>query len=144
MDLLLTGRGYKGEAHLASEGYANRVEFQIPPPRHSLIGNACIINRGRTSLPLEGTSAPNASRSALTINGKRVAGNLTLIFLEDLPKTRVRHLGTAFEHISNLTDRLVPVWLVWVFMISLLLGVPVAIVAAVYRAVRDDEGAARA
>jgi hypothetical protein len=139
LELLLSAPGYRAVARLPAGGYGARVEFQIAPPPHSLIGSACLINRGRTPVILEGTTDPRlTSRSALTIDGKQVVGNLTLTFLNRRMRSRLAGLGEYFEHVSNLTDRLVPVWLVWILFIVTLLAVPIVIVVAFGRAVSAD------
>jgi hypothetical protein len=56
LTLLLSGSGYRSIAQLPSGGYGSLVEFQIAPPRRSLIGTACLMDRG--SLPSRLTGQP--------------------------------------------------------------------------------------
>jgi hypothetical protein len=81
------------------------------------------------------------SRSTMTIDGKPATGNLTLTFLERGKQSVLAHIPTAFEHVSNLTDNLIPVWLTWVFALLTLVCIPLGIVAALRRAVLEDDGA---
>jgi hypothetical protein len=142
LELLLTAPGYRALAALPAGGYAAHVQFQIRPPRHSVIATACLTNVGTTPIALEGTTAlRTTSRSLLTIDGKPVAGNLTLIFQQPHPRTRAADLNEVVEHASNLTDRLVPVWLVWLLAACLVVGLPLGVVVALQRAVREDQAA---
>jgi hypothetical protein len=146
LNLLLRAPGYRFAADLASGAYGSRfVEFTITPPPRAVIGTACVLDAGGSAVPLEGTTDPRTtSRSALTLDGKPVTGNLTLRFFEWHRVSKLQNLGEIFERVSNLTDRLVPFWLVWLLAVSALFAVPIGIVAAFHRALReDDSGSAR-
>jgi hypothetical protein len=136
--VLLRGPKYRSAATVPAEGYTNQVVFHITPPTHSLLGTVCLLDQGRTDISLEGTIAPHAiSRSALTIGGKRRYGNINLDFRQANFQRRLSHLSTAFGHASNLVDRLVPVWLVWVLIVLFFVGMPVGIVTAYRLALRQ-------
>jgi hypothetical protein len=117
-----------------------RQSIFITPPRRPVIGTACFINVGSAPVLLDGTSEPRvATRSTVTIDGKPVPGTIGLTFFDERPTTRANHLGEIFAHASNLTDRLIPVWLVWIIVMLALIGIPSAVVAAFYRGLREDE-----
>lgn len=141
LDLQLSAPDYRYTANLAGNGYGSRfVEFQITPPPRPLLGTACVFNAGRTALPLEGTTDPRTtSRSVLTLDGKPVAGNVTLRFYEWHRVSKLQNLSEIFERVSDLTERLVRFWMVWMLALLALLGVPIGIVAAFYRALREDD-----
>jgi hypothetical protein len=144
LELLLAAPGYRALANLPAGGYSMHVAFDIRPPRRPVIGTACVINSGKVPVALAGTTAlRTTSRSLLTIDGKPVVGNLTFTVLEKHPKSRLAILPDVVEHVSNLTDQLVPTWLVWLLAACLVAGVPVVIVIAFQRAVREDEAATR-
>jgi hypothetical protein len=119
------------------------IEWQfipITPPHAPVIGTACFINEGRTPVLLDGTSESRlASRSTMTIGGSRAVGTVELTFLDERHRARLSHVGEVFEHASNLTDRLVPVWLIWIITVAAILAIPAGIVAAFYRGLREDE-----
>jgi hypothetical protein len=143
VELVLRGAGYRSVAHVAGGYPGGAVGLAFTPPRRTLIGEACFVDRGRTPVLLDGTSEPRTiSRSALLIGGKRVVGDVALTFLESRSRTQLQRLGEIFAHASNLTDRLVPVWLIWVLAVLVAGGVPVAVVVAFYRALLEDEAAA--
>jgi hypothetical protein len=144
IDVLLSGPGYEELAHAQSEQPEGPVEVPIEPPPRSLIGSVCLINRGtRTAVLVGSTESRSRSRAALTIAGKPVSGDIALTFLSGRPRTRLSRLAEVFDHASNLTDNLVPAWLIWIVAISALLGVPVATVVVIRRALLEDEAAAR-
>lgn len=77
----------------------------------------------------------------MTIAGRAVPGGITLEFLQGRLRTLFGQLGEVFDHASNLTDGLVPQWLVWLIAIAVALCVPLAMVLALFLALREDEGA---
>jgi hypothetical protein len=140
LEATLSAPTYYQAVQLPSGTYGKRIEFPIHAPRHSVIVTACLLNAGTHAIELEGTTAGRTtSRSALTIGGRRVVGNITLGFLPKRPRSRLARLGETFEHVSNLTDRLIPVWLVWILSVLTVLTVPIGIVVALQRALREDD-----
>jgi hypothetical protein len=144
IDVLLSGPGYEALAHAPSEQSEGPVEVQIEPPPRSLIGSVCLINRGPSAAILVGSREPRSrTRSQLTIAGKPTSGDIALTFLSGRPRTRLSRLAEVFDHASDLTDQLIPAWLIWIVAISVALGVPLATVAVVRRALAEDEVASR-
>jgi hypothetical protein len=140
LDVLLSAPGYRARAHVPGEQSEGPVEVPVRPPRRYVIGSICVVNRGDESAALAGSTEPRSiSRSKLTINGKPREGDIALTFLNDRSESRLSRLGDAFDHASNLTDHLIPVWLIWTLAISALLVVPIGTVALFHRALREDE-----
>jgi hypothetical protein len=140
IDALLRAPGYRALAHLPGEQPEGVVELPIRPPPHYGIGSVCLINSGTSAAALAGsTEARSVSRSTLTINSKPVAGDIALTFLSNHRKSRLSRVGEVFDHASNLTDHLIPVWLIWILAISVLLTVPIGTVSLFHRALREDE-----
>jgi hypothetical protein len=140
IDVLLAGAGYRALAQLPAEQSEGRVEVPIRPPRNSLIGTVCIINRGTSAAVLAGSREPRSrQRSMLTIGGRPTSGDIALTFLESRQRSRLGRVDEVFTHASNLTDHLIPVWVIWILSVATLLGVPIGTVAAFYRALREDE-----
>jgi hypothetical protein len=106
-----------------------------------LIAEACFVNEGGTVVDLIGTTEPETvTRSATTIGGKSVAGDIALTFLGAHSHSLLEELGVIAEHASNLTDGLLPPWLLWLLAIVVAFGVPSCVVAALYLAVRVTDG----
>jgi hypothetical protein len=142
IELILSGPGYETRAHVAGGYTQASVALPILAPRRALIGRACFVNRGETTALLDGTTeARTVSRSATRIDGRPVLGDIALAFLDSRQRSLLDRLAEIFGHASNLTDRLVPVWLIWIFAVLVALGVPIGTMAAFYVALRADEAA---
>ncbi len=140
VELILEGRGYRTSSLLPGGYRGGVVSVRVTPPRHSLLATACFVNRGAETVTLAGsTEARTISRSGTTIAGAPVVGDIALRFLDTRPSSLLDSLGTVFGHASNLTDHLVPVWLIWILALLTAFGVPVAILAAFHRALVEDE-----
>ncbi len=142
LELVLSAPGYLARS-LAPGGYPlGTVTFTVSPPKKASIGTACFINRGKRTVLLDGTTEPRTiSRSYTVIEGNGVFGDITLTFLDSHPRSLLSRLGEVFGHASDLTDRLIPVWLIWILAVLAAFGVPLAVVAAFYWALRQDEAA---
>jgi hypothetical protein len=137
--LVLSGAGYSSEGQVAGGYLGGVVAAQIKPPTRAVIGTACFVNRGTTTTRLVGSAeARSVSRSTLTINGTPIVGDVALAFRESRARSLLDRLGTVFGHASKLTEHLVPVWLIWVLALVVGIGVPAAVLAAFYLALRDD------
>ncbi len=143
LELVLSGAGYEARSRVPGGYPGGAVTFAVNQPKNAVIGSACFLNRGSSTVWLEGSTEPRTvARSGTVIDGESVVGDITLTFYEDHPRSLLSRLGEVFGHASNLTDRLVPVWLIWIIAVLAAFGVPIATAAALYRAVREDEAAA--
>jgi|SRR5271166_2934517 len=140
VELELVGAGYRSVSELAGGYPGGLATIAITPPRHSLIGNACFIDRGHTNVVLIGSAeARTVTQSSTTLAGTAVVGDIALSFLDTHPHSLLGRAPTIFAHVSNLTDNLIPVWLVWILAVLVGFGVPFGIIAAFYWALREDE-----
>jgi hypothetical protein len=143
VELVLSAPGYEGVVHVPGGYPGGGVTLPLNPPTHSIIGTACFINRGKSTVLLDGTTEPRTvSRSSTSINGKTVVGDIALTFLDNRQRSLLAQLGEVFGHVSVLTDHLLPVWLIWLLAVLVALGVPAATIAALYVALREDVPAA--
>ncbi len=141
--LVLTAPGYRALLAVPGGYPGGVVSLPIAAPKRAEIGTACFVNEGHSTVLLPGTAEPRTiSRSTMLINGRYVVGDVALSFVENGPHSLISRLGEIFEHASNVTDRLVPVWLIWILTVIVAFGVPVAVVAALYLALREGEHAA--
>jgi hypothetical protein len=144
VELLISAPGYRARAQVPGGYPGGSVTLPIDPPKRSVIGVACFVNRGSTPVALDGTTEPRTvARSATQIGGKSVVGDIALAFLDSRQRSLLHRLGEVFGHASNLTDRLVPVWLIWILAALVTLGVPIGTGAAFYAALRTEETAAQ-
>jgi hypothetical protein len=142
VELVLSAPGYRGVVNVPGGYPGGSVTLPLQAPTHSVIGSACFVNRGSSTVLLDGTTEPRTlSRPATSIDGKPVLGDISLAFVEN-PQPLLDRLGEVFGHASDLTDRLIPVWLIWILAVLVALGVPIGVLAAFYLALREDEAAA--
>jgi hypothetical protein len=140
IELILRGSGYETRTRVAEGRTSPLVAVPIVAPMHALIGTACFANRGRTTVLLAGTTEPRTiSRSTTRIAGRAVAGDIALAFLDDRRRSLLDRASEIIGHASNLTDGLVPVWLIWILAVLVAFGVPVGTMAAFYLAMTEDE-----
>ena len=139
----LTAPSYRASLAVPGGYPGGSVDLPVAPPRAPVIATACFFNRGPGPVVFDGTTEDRTvSRAAVTINGRPKHGDIALIFYDSRPQSVLDRLGGIFTHASNLTDGLVPVWLVWLFAVLTALGVPAAIIFAFYRAIAEDPAAA--
>jgi hypothetical protein len=141
VEVVLSGGGYRGVVHVPGGYPGGSAALPIEPaPLRSVIGSACFVNRGRHTVLLDGTAETRTlSRSNTEIQGHPVPGDIALTLLDNRPRSLLSSLGEVFGHASNLTDRLVPVWLIWVLAVLVALAVPLCALLAFYLALREDE-----
>lgn len=141
VDLVLRAAGYHAVVKLPG-GYPGGGALLpiIPPPSQAAIGTACFVNLGTATVALNGTTeARTISRSTMTLDGRRVSGDIALLFIDDRDRPLLDEINDTFGHASNLTDGLMPVPLIWVIAVLVLLAVPLGIVAAFYLALTEDQ-----
>ncbi len=145
IDLVLSAPGYRSVLKVPGGYPGGGVALAITPPKHPVVGTACFVNKGRIAAALLATDEPRTvSRSATTIGGKSVVGDIGLSFSQAREQSLLSRLGEVFAHASNLTDDLVPAWLIWLVAVLVAFAVPIAIVAAFYLALRESEAPASA
>jgi hypothetical protein len=145
VELVLSAPGYRAAARVPSADVGGEVTLPIAPPRNAVIGTACFVNRGSKPAQLNGTTEPRTvARSATLVDGTSVVGDIALTFLASRPRSLLDSLGEIFGHASNLTDRLVPVWLIWILAVLVAFGVPIGMVASLYLALQEDAAAGEA
>lgn len=140
VELVLSAPGYRSVLAVPGGYPGGSVALPITPPKRAEIGTACFIDEGRSAVILPGTTeARTVSRSGTRINGASVPGDVALSFVQRRQRALVDRLGEVFSHASNLTDHLLPVWLIWIIVLLVAFGVPTAIVLAFYVALRESE-----
>ncbi|HEX4188703.1 MAG TPA: hypothetical protein VHY83_12475 [Solirubrobacteraceae bacterium] len=143
LELVLRAPRYESRTQLRAGYGKGRATMPILAPPRAMVGTACFVNRGTRGVLLDGTTEPRtASRSALRLDGRPVAGDIALEFLDDRRPSLLDRTAEVFDRASNLTDRLVPPWLIWILAALVALGVPCGTLAAFYLALREDNATA--
>jgi hypothetical protein len=132
IDVELSAPGYRATGRIAANyGIGGYVAVSAPvrnPPPGDLVGRVCVHNGGRSAIRLAGTNEPRSQVFAVTKVGKRVQPDISLSFYGT--KTSVLgQLGTIVDRATALTGFL-PAFLVWIFLIALLIGVPAGVLFA--------------
>ncbi len=145
VEVVLSGPGYRAVAHVPGGYPGGSVALPVTAPPRTESGTVCMFDRGRTTVLFDGTNEPRtaAARTGTLIGGRSVVGDIALTFLVAKPSSPLDDLGRTFSHASNLTDRLVPVWLIWVVTVLCALGVPLGVLAALYLSLRPQPAAPR-
>lgn len=144
VQLTLTAPKYRATLRVPGGYPGGSVALPIDAPKQATIGTACFANRGKTTVLLDGTTeARTVSRSSVRIDGGITPGDIALTFSDNRPSSLLDRLSEVFAHASNLTDQLVPTWLIWIFAVLAAFGVPSGIVLAFYCGLRDDEQTGR-
>lgn len=140
--LVLQAPHYRGMVSVPGgyPGGAATLPIMPGPPSRSVLATACFTNLGNRGVELSGSTEPRTiARSPTTVDGRPVVGDISLAFFDTPPQSLLRQLGDVFAHASNLTEGLIPVWLIWAIAVLALLGLPVGMAMAFYFALRDDE-----
>ncbi|MHB8491966.1 MAG: hypothetical protein ACYDA6_07125 [Solirubrobacteraceae bacterium] len=141
VSLVLSAPGYTSKQQVTHVRSGAPVALPITPPRRDVIGTACFINEGHDAVLLAGsTEARTVARSPTQIDNVPVVGDIALTFLQRRPQSLADRLNEVFSHASNLTEALLPVWLIWVLAVLVAFGLPAAIIASLYLALREDSG----
>jgi hypothetical protein len=134
----LTGPGYQGHARF--DGYAVSPSTLVTArldaaPSTSADGTLCLQNLGRHSVGLVGTDEPNSlGLPATKVDGTPV-GELdpAVTFLSGEQQSMLGRLSTIFDRAAGFTG-VVPGALLWPFALLVLLGIPLGVALAIYRA----------
>lgn len=144
VELILTAPKYRATLRVPGGYPGGSIALPIAAPKQATIGTACFANRGKTTVLLDGTTeARTVSRSTVRIDGSLTPGDIALTFSDSRPSSLLDRLGEVFGHASNLTDQLVPAWLIWILAVLAAFGVPAGMILAFYRGLRDDEQTGR-
>jgi hypothetical protein len=138
--LSLTGRGYGATVHVPASSYANEsiISVPVPAPRRDLFARACLTNLGTRPAAMFATTTAEPGPVSATLDGKPVATNPWLAFYEAKPTSIVHRLPTIVARMGAFRPPFIGGWLLWPLGLLFALGVPVAVVAAFTRALRED------
>lgn len=140
IELLLRAETYRERATTPTGYRGGPIALPVTPPRRAAIGDVCWVNRGRHAVLLNGTTDPRTvTRSHMLVDSIAKPGSASLTFYDRRSRSLLSKLGDAFNHVSNLTDRLLPPALLWVFLVVTLLAAPIVAIAALHSALSEDD-----
>jgi hypothetical protein len=141
LDVTLRGPGYDASTRLAgqvtkSDQLSTGRLSSAPPAAGD--GELCLVNRGRHTVALVGTSEPESlTRPATTVDGKPLPDiDPALTFLTGERRDILSEAGTVIDRATGFTD-VVPAWLLWPLAILFFAGIPAG-AAAVFLLSRES------
>jgi hypothetical protein len=133
--------GYRANGVIpAGLGQNQRGYARIAAAPREVTGAVCVVNRGTRPLSLFGV--PKGGREeapvSVTVDGRPVNDRqLSITLLSSPSQSIIGRLGTVIAHVASF--RPVSPWMVWIVVVLLIVGTPVAIGVALARAAADDE-----
>ena len=129
-NVVASASGYSSAGSVPEEPGAQLLTVPIRPPARELTdGKVCITNLDPSSIDLIGVPpSRSTTESTTTINGKALSTDVSLTLLNKPGISRVRNLPETLTHAAALSP-LAP-WMIWVLMVVLLAGVPLALIGA--------------
>lgn len=137
------GDGYRTRASRPPD-YADNdvVSFLIDPPAAPKRVRICVRNRGKRVVDLYAVADRTRTRVDTFLNGELVRPNYSVWFGEQYVHSFAKRSPTIAKRLSAFRPG--GAWIPWVVTILLLAGVPLALVAALWRAAAHDDEAAGA
>lgn len=136
------GAGYVARGRIAPGFIDNQpVTARLTPAPREVPGTLCVRNTGRFAVSLYGvpSGGRQAAKVTTTVDGKIVPDRqLSVTLLASGSASILSRLGDVIDHVAAF--RPVSPWFVWLLLIALLIGTPVAVAVALARAgALDDE-----
>ena len=134
------GPGYRASARVNGGRPGNgSIDVAIRPASHSLIGELCIRNAGRSQVALAGTTeGRTVGRSLTTVDGVLQVPQVSLTLHERAAASLGSRIGALFRHATALNP-MTPL-LAWILAIVVLLLVPLAAFWALAASFRAEAG----
>src|SRR3954454_587591 len=133
------GPGYHTTAQTPG-GYPGTgpVEFALDPPKHSLIGQFCVRNKGKQTVVLAGTQeGRTVGRSVTLVDAQPTATQLSLTLHRTAQASVLARLGEMFRHDAALNP-MSPAML-WILALAVLILVPLGAFWALASSFRAGE-----
>ena len=118
------------------------VQWPIPAPPGDVPVRVCFASRGAPEIGLFASSDRTRSRSIAFIDGESTKKSIWFTFAEPAPRAILERLPATVGRITVFRPAYVGRVLLWGLAILFLIGVPIAVVWAYARALRDDERSA--
>lgn len=132
--------GYRSAAEVDG-GYVSPDTIRVPlePPTRSLLAEFCVANRGKRKLELLAAHEPRtASRPVASVDGREVAPDLALRFLEEGSGSVGERMGSLIDRMSAFRPAVLEKPVLWLILALLVLVLPAAAIYAVVAGFRSD------
>jgi hypothetical protein len=98
----------------------------------------CISNDGKTPIALFASTDRTRSRSATVIDGKTVYASVWFAFYEPQWRAISERVPLTIDRMTVFRPGYATPWVLWIIAVLFLVGVPIGVVWALVRALRDD------
>ena len=144
IDVTASAPGYRSTARLSGypTGFDQTPPARLTPPDREVEGQLCARNagaRGGDPVQIVGTGEIRLQVAAETlVNGKPVDGKeMELTLLRAERRSLLAGMGTIIGHVRAVAAGYAPEWLLWILAVLAAVGIPVAVVAGLYRSFDD-------
>jgi hypothetical protein len=114
------------------------AQIAIPAPVADFPVQVCISNDGETPVALLASADRTQSRSTAYIDGKPVGKSVWFAFYEPRWRAITERIPATIDRMTVFRPSWVHPWLLWIIAVLFLVGIPIATVWALVRALRDD------
>jgi hypothetical protein len=137
LELTIAGGSYTERVAVPADYRDSEViRVRIDPPAEAVAASICIRNLGGRRVALYASADRTNSRSTVFVDGRRVVPDFGIVFYEREPASILERLPTSVERATVLRGPLTP-GLLWVMLGLLVIGVPVGVLLAFARSLRD-------
>lgn len=139
--LTLTGAGYRDAVGIRAADYADNDLLAVPvdAPDRATEVEICLANDGRRRVALYASADRTKTRSTTRMDGRAQDANFSIWFTEAAPASLADRAGTILERMEAFRPGFISTWMLWTLLALVVVGMPVALVLALDRALRDDE-----
>jgi hypothetical protein len=139
LTVTLTGPGYAAKA-VIPPGLQDTQTAQapIPAPPADVPVRVCISNDGKTPIALFASTDRTRSRSASVIDGNTNFASVWFAFYEPRWRAISERVPLTIDRMTVFRPGYVTSWVLWIIAVLFLVGVPIGVVWALLRGLRDD------
>jgi len=139
MTVTLKGPGYAATATIpAGLLDTQTAQAPIPAPPTDVPVRVCIRNDGKTPTALFASNDRTRSRSLAMIDGKTVYASVWFAFYEPRWRAISERVPLTIDRMTVFRPGYATPLVLWIIAVLFLIGVPIAVVWALVRALRDD------
>ena len=139
----LSGGGWSQTVDIPG-GYADGATVRIPltPPHGAVLARVCLADRGSAPVQFFASADRTLSRAPAEVGGRSTGRSIWFALYERAPESLLSRLGVTAGRIEAFRPGFLGRWLLYLLAAAIMLGMPLAVVAAYGRAVAADEIAA--
>jgi hypothetical protein len=139
LTVTVKGPGYDASAVIpAGLLDTQTAQAPIPAPPGDVPVRVCISNDGKTPIGLFASTDRTRSRSPTVIDGKTIYASVWFAFYEPRWRAISERVPLTIDRMTVFRPGYATPWVLWIIAVLFLVGVPIGVVWALVRALRDD------